>query len=881
MSGILRLESLTKGNTLKQGDKTPLKYRLFDADGEKLNIAGKSAKVRLVYPDFLTIGYEKDGLTVAQDDTVTFTIDGVIPSRIYHVEIIVDGQFIFPSRSDESKFTVDKSSLGTEINIIEIVGVDAVVRKAVDLINEDPNLIIDEDKLVGDIISNTGIGSIEEYYQQFSDVIKELSEDKDYHSLPEIAGARRGYQTLIESLNNLSFNMFNTNLGKVTTNMVSDELLAQIAGDAVVNAVPADGSLTTEKFADKSITPEKATFIKSSTNLISLNNLSRDKIVLSSTGELVDKANYVTTDFIPYKSHTSYIFGNIESFARYNENFEYVNISGNTTMPPVGSSGYFRVVFLKSKESVVQMNEGDVLLPYEEPYGHIIDSMVDGISIKNGAVTSDKIAENTITKSKIPLSEIGTTEISDGSIIPEKTNFFKKSSNLFNKNNVTIGNISSSTGEYISGNNRVSEKIYVDQNADYIYKTSSIRVYFYDRNGKMIKNILNSSTDGILKITTTSDTVYLVFVMPASRVDTLQVNKGATLLEYEDYYLTLKSELLGKSSEGVEFASKEITGDYFPVTKTQLATANIDGIEHDSLTVSQLDTLWSTLANDYPQYVTKTELGYDASGTFKIYEYDFKPSEIVTLRGSKFKELPTVILTGGTHGNGSAGDKHEMLVGLYYFFKDICENWLENEQLYYFRNYVNFKIIPYVNPWGIENRSRKNANGVDINRNTEFGHVVFSDTNRNDYGGTAPWTEPETRYVRDMILDNPNAIFYIDFHTTGGNQTQDKLMYCSIHPDSLINYPSMTAITDLSNRWNARGIGGLNSGIHGYIVDYDSQADLGSWSTKVAGVSGGVIEAFPNFEGSLVESHGAEIMEMAQEEIGQFIWASLKYFKER
>ena len=170
MSGILRLESLTKGNTLKQGDKTPLKYRLFDADGEKLNIAGKTAKVRLVYPDFLTIGYEKDGLTVAQDDTVTFTIDGVIPSRIYHVEIIVDGQFIFPSRSDESKFTVDKSSLGTEANIIEIVGVDTVVRKAVDLINEDPSLIIDEDKLVGDIISNTGIGNINEYYQAFNDL---------------------------------------------------------------------------------------------------------------------------------------------------------------------------------------------------------------------------------------------------------------------------------------------------------------------------------------------------------------------------------------------------------------------------------------------------------------------------------------------------------------------------------------------------------------------------------------------------------------------------------------------------------------------------------------------------------------------------------------
>lgn len=93
----------------------------------------------------------------------------------------------------------------------------------------------------------------DEYYRQFTDVITELSEDKDYYSLPEIAGARRGYQTLIESLNNLSFNMFNTNLGKVTPNMVSDELLAQIAGDAAVNMVPGDGSITSNKLADKSV----------------------------------------------------------------------------------------------------------------------------------------------------------------------------------------------------------------------------------------------------------------------------------------------------------------------------------------------------------------------------------------------------------------------------------------------------------------------------------------------------------------------------------------------------------------------------------------------------------------------------------------------------
>ena len=127
MTGILMLDSLTRGNTLKQGDKTPLTYKLLDADGDKLDVAGKTATVRLLYPNYLTIGYEKSGLTVQSDDTVTFTIDKIVPARKYHVEIIVDNKFVFPSRSVESKFTIDKSSLGTESNIIEIVGKEVLI----------------------------------------------------------------------------------------------------------------------------------------------------------------------------------------------------------------------------------------------------------------------------------------------------------------------------------------------------------------------------------------------------------------------------------------------------------------------------------------------------------------------------------------------------------------------------------------------------------------------------------------------------------------------------------------------------------------------------------------------------------------------------------
>lgn len=171
MTGILMLENMNRGNTLKQGDKTPLTYKLLDADGDNLSIAGKQATVRLMYPNYLTIGYEKSGLIVSQDDTVTFTIDTIIPSRKYNVEIIVDNKFVFPSRSAESKFTIDKSSLGTEANIIEIVGVDAVVRKAVDLIADSVRADIDEilnqfgvdsQKVIGDLVEVSATAEIAE-----------------------------------------------------------------------------------------------------------------------------------------------------------------------------------------------------------------------------------------------------------------------------------------------------------------------------------------------------------------------------------------------------------------------------------------------------------------------------------------------------------------------------------------------------------------------------------------------------------------------------------------------------------------------------------------------------------------------------------------------
>ena len=399
MSGILRLESLTKGNTLKQGDKTPLKYRLFDADGENLNIAGKSAKVRLVYPDFLTIGYEKDGLTVAQDDTVTFTIDKVIPAKLYHVEIIVDGRFIFPSRADESKFTVDKSSLGTESSIIEIVGVDAVVRKAVDLINDDPSLIIDEDKLVTDIISNTGIGNIEIYYQAYSDVIKELSEEKDYHSLPEIAAARGGFDTLGVRLDNTTAQLAQTDrearrlrglndFDEETLNFIHDGT----GGPINIKSIPKDKSVRPDSLNDDLI------YIERSVNIADPNKMELECYYAHGTGERVESASFISTGFIRVEPGETYsklgTYG--DSFTFWKEDFSFLSsIKGLTATAPDGAS-FLKVNFgMYEKIMVVKSNSQPTgYVPYTYRTQLKADNLSFTSAVKNFQTTDVLFEDN-------------------------------------------------------------------------------------------------------------------------------------------------------------------------------------------------------------------------------------------------------------------------------------------------------------------------------------------------------------------------------------------------------------------------------------------------------------------------------------------------------
>ena len=370
MSGILRLENLNKGTTLKQGDKTVLSYRLSDADGEQLDIAGKTAVARLMHPDFTRIGYESEALTVSADNTVQFSIDSIIPSRLYYLEITVDGQYIFPSRSDEGKLSIDRSSMGAEITIIENAGIDAVVRKAVDLINEDPSLIIDEDKLISEIIANTAVGSIEEYYQEYRDAIKEYADlkPKAEQSISKSAEALSKSQNALNVANGIDAKATEALSKSTDADALSKSVQSQfnqvvIDGDSSVEAAQArvDASGQTNPTL-------KARLDKEHNEVTTqLENIALDITTLGAKAD----ANYYDEETQKYytdSTKTTESFNNTFIF-RNAVNFLHEN-GGGTIYVPAGKYCFRHQIFWKSDVSMRGAGMGTTFL-YGE--GNVFD----------------------------------------------------------------------------------------------------------------------------------------------------------------------------------------------------------------------------------------------------------------------------------------------------------------------------------------------------------------------------------------------------------------------------------------------------------------------------------------------------------------------------
>jgi hypothetical protein len=133
----------------------------------------------------------------------------------------------------------------------------------------------------------------------------------------------------------------------------------------------------------------------------------------------------------------------------------------------------------------------------------------------------------------------------------------------------------------------------------------------------------------------------------------------------------------------------------------------------------------ATLAASLPQ-----EAG--AAGGRLTFGHSVDGSKLVAVRIGDPNATRTGLVVGSIHGDETEG--HEIVHILRHRYRHA--------------RHVNLWVVRTVNPDGVAADTRKNAHGVDLNRNFSYRWQGTSSSSSGYYPGPRPFSEPETRAVR-------------------------------------------------------------------------------------------------------------------------------------
>ncbi|AEW47852.1 zinc carboxypeptidase [Clostridium phage phi24R] len=192
-----------------------------------------------------------------------------------------------------------------------------------------------------------------------------------------------------------------------------------------------------------------------------------------------------------------------------------------------------------------------------------------------------------------------------------------------------------------------------------------------------------------------------------------------------------------------ECSVKDLENYYFRSEKIEDIPIGDNAVGYEDF----INSKWEILRENHSEIISRNEIIKDTSNTFNIYEYIIQPKNY----------NKTVFLTGGVHG-----DEYEGFYGLYYFIKNIIENGYKYKQLRDIALNTRFIVIPVLNPYGVENKTRGTSRIDNANNNYD---VMFNATEY-EHDGEFGFSENESKAVK-LIADKYNGEIdlYFDFHT--------------------------------------------------------------------------------------------------------------------
>jgi hypothetical protein len=218
-----------------------------------------------------------------------------------------------------------------------------------------------------------------------------------------------------------------------------------------------------------------------------------------------------------------------------------------------------------------------------------------------------------------------------------------------------------------------------------------------------------------------------------------------------------------------------------------------------------------------------------------------------------------LVLMGAIHGDsqftdadptgdgwyGDHGDAQENILAPYFFVCDLIRHKEDNPEYAQLLKEYEIDLIPILNPWGVQNHSRRNGNDVDLNRNFDV-----TDSNGNSRWqnqtqgnkGSAPFSENETQAITSYVNSHDDIHLIVECHARGEINLGGDYRFFAVYPSGVpIQEGINQAVIAAKDKFHAGG------SLSGYSRD-DVPATCYGWIFFEKGI--------PTFEPELGQSIG-------------------------
>lgn len=537
-----------------------------------------------------------------------------------------------------------------------------------------------------------------------------------------------------------------TQVGNVSSEGTTQVNAVQAKGEEVLESIPAD---YTELSDDVSQLKEDLSETDSTLALDDLVAIPFAKendgyYVRATTGALTSSSDFCTTDYINLKMYSSLLYKRVSAtvsaptygMAFYDANKTY--ISGERALNSQSTYGYVTEL----KEIAIPENAVYArfsIIKNTETYGEF-------------AVSGRSIIRNTLDAYKGDIDENSAILAFDDSIsldapITDVGKFVK-----FSTGELSTSSVYSATGY-------VDVSMYAYLYYKWLSSTETAPSHgmaFYDANkvyisGERAQNAQSyvGYVEGLRQIEVPSNAVYARFT---TRRDTetygeFEVSGRSKVFNgIKPYYSPFEKDVIfgSYSSEWYKGQGESYTGFTINTLYSEMITA------------------WDALVANGKGYITKETIG-TSSDNQTMYCYKLIPTRYRNNTGTSVtNNPPTFLIVPSLHGFEKSA-----AYGTYYFARDLVYNYDKTPVLNSIRTKCAIYVVPVGNPSGFDAKTRKNSNGVDLNRNWAETSSYIDDPTSPYYPGAEPFDQPETQAIKSVIDTADNLLFVVDYHTNG------------------------------------------------------------------------------------------------------------------